>query len=154
MADNYLGNKMDDYRSGRLNQRPARKVTPGGHRPGSLRMAINPSLTVWIGEGSLLEAGQHLIRLLAESGVRVCYRAESGKVGSEPAIRFGAKHYPPTAEAPKADAEVNISEERIALDGDRGLIAYGPERAEAAAQLAATLLTDSGRSLTRANIII
>lgn len=154
MADNYIGNRMDDYLAGRLKTKTPRRLTPSGHTPGTLELAVNAGAQVWIEEGALTSSGCRLIELLANAGLKVCYRAESGKTGAEPAVKFGARHYPPSAVAPDAPMTVRLTETEISIDSGRVTIAYQPESAGSAAAIAASFLTDAGRRVSRANIVI
>lgn len=154
MADNYIGNRMDDYLAGRLKTAVPRRRTPSGRRPGTLELGVDPGAMVWIPEGALLPAGRKLIELLANSGLRVSYRAESGKAGAEPAVKFGARHYPPSAPAPEGQMSVCLSDSAITIDSDRISISYSPESADSAAAVAASFLTEAGRRVSRADIII
>lgn len=154
MADNYIGNRMDDYLAGKLSAPRQRKLTPSGHRPGTLQLAIDPAETVWISEGALLPAGMRLIEQLRNAGVPVCYRAESGKAGSKAAIRFGARHFPPEVAAPTADTEVRITSGRIKIDGNRAEINFAETLAPAAADMAASLLSKSGKKVSATNITL
>ena len=154
MADNYIGNRMDDYLAGRLKTAAPRRRTPSGRRPGTLELGVDSGAMVWIPAGALLPAGRKLIELLVNTGLRVSYRAESGKTGAEPAVKFGARHYPPSAVAPDAQMTVSLSDSAIVIDSDRVTISYTAETAENAAAIAASFLTETGRKVTRANIII
>ena len=154
MADNYIGNRMDDYRAGKLSAPRRPKLTPSGRRPGSLELACAPAAGVWVGEGALLPAGVALIARLRNAGLSVCYRAESGKSGAAPAIRFGARHFPPEVAAPEASAEVAVSPSRIEIDAGRAIIEYAAERAAEAADMAAALLSDSGRKVASATLTL
>ncbi len=163
MADNFLGNRMDDYLAGRLN-RPAapRRLTPSGAKPGMLALPLNPRLRVWIADGALSPAGIALIRLLTSTGVHVYYRAEAGKRGAEPAIKFGARHFPPEVPDPEADATFSISPSQITLNS-AAIISFPSDksdlsdksdqsdRSEKAAQLAAALLA-AGPSYAKINL--
>lgn len=155
MADNYIGNRMDDYLAGRLKTAMPRRRTPSGRRPGTLELRVEPGAMVWIPEGALLPAGRKLIELLVNTGLRVSYRAESGKIGAEPAVKFGARHYPPSAPAPTDGLmTVCLTDSTITIDTDRVSISYTPGNAESAAAMAASFMTDAGRRVSRANIII
>ncbi len=154
MADNYIGNRMDDYLAGRLKTAAPRRLTPSGRRPGTLELEVEVGAMVWISEGALLPAGRKLIELLANTGLRVSYRAESGKVGAEPAVKFGARHYPPSAPAPEAQMTVSLSDTEISIDYARVTVSYSPENAEYAAAIAASFLTGAGRTVTRASITL
>lgn len=151
MADNYLGNRMDDYLAGRLNTVRPRKLTPSGKRPGTLDLPVETGATVWIADGALLDSGRRLIEHLVNAGLRVSYRAESGKTGAEPAVRFGARHYPPSAPSPEAQMTVSLTECEITIDSGRVRITYSdaPDRAAA---LAAAFLTEAGRHASAARI--
>lgn len=141
MADNYLGNRMDDYRAGKLSKSAPRRLTPSGAKPGTLSLPVNPNQTVWIAEGALTEAGTALIQTLTGAGVKTCYRAEAGKAGAEPAIRFGARHYPPTATSPRADINITIDRGKIMIDSSRAIITFQESRSREAAKIAAALLS-------------
>ena len=154
MADNYIGNRMDDYLAGRLTVAMPRRRTPSGRRPGTLELGVEIGAMVWIPEGALLPAGRKLINLLANTGLRVSYRAESGKNGAEPAIKFGARHYPPSAPAPDGQMTVILSDTTITIDSGRVNISYSADNAERAAEIAASFLTKTGRKVAHANIIM
>ncbi|MDE6536191.1 MAG: hypothetical protein K2K82_09330 [Muribaculaceae bacterium] len=141
MADNYLGNRMDDYRAGKLTRPAPRRLTPSGVKPGTLFLTVDPKRSVWIAEGALLPAGTALIRTLTSAGIKTYYRADSGKAGSEPAIKFGARHYPPAADAPQADVNIAVTPEEILIDSGRARITFPEDRADDAAQMAAALLS-------------
>lgn len=154
MADNYIGNRMDDYLAGRLTVAMPRRRTPSGRRPGTLELGVEIGAMVWIPEGALFPAGRKLINLLANTGLRVSYRAESGKNGAEPAIKFGARHYPPSAPAPDGQMTVSLSDTTITIDSGRVNISYSADNAERAAEIAASFLTETGRKVAHANIIM
>lgn len=154
MADNYIGNRMEDYLAGKLASPRRKKLTPSGRRPGTLELDVDPASSVWIGEGALLPAGLRLIEQLKNAGISVCYRAESGKSGSEPAIRFGARHFPPEVPGPEADRTVNVTSSQIEIDCGRALIRYQSESSAEAADMAAALLSRPGCSVLSANITI
>lgn len=141
MADNYIGNRMDDYLAGKLSRPAVRRLTPSGTKPGMLAIPVDQKRTIWISEGALLPAGIALISLLTSAGVKTFYRAEGGKTGAEPAIRFGARHYPPTVDAPQADVTIAISTAKILIDSGRAMITFPEARAEDAARIAASLLS-------------
>lgn len=141
MADNYIGNRMDDYLAGKLSRPATRRLTPSGAKPGTLVLAINTKQTVWISEGALLAPGIALISTLTSAGVKTLYRADEGKEGAEPAIKFGARHYPPYAAAPTADVTISITDGQISIDQGRATITFPPERATEAAHMASALLS-------------
>ena len=151
MADNYIGNRMDDYIAGKLKKASPRRLTPSGKRPGTLDLPVDSAATVWIPQGALLPAGRRLIELLTNSGVHVSYRAERGKTGAEPAIRSGARHYPPDVPAPETpEMTVSLTEGAITADGGRISIDYTDADALAAAAIAAAMLTEPGRQVHNA----
>lgn len=152
MADNYIGNRMDDYLSGRLSQSRPRKLTPSGRKPGTMELKVEPEATVWISEGALTIPGMRLIELIANSGQRVFYRAPGGKSGSEPAIRFGARHYPPEVDAPEAEMTVAVTPEEVIIDSGRVIISFPESHGEEAAAIAAAFLTEPGRKAKTARI--
>lgn len=141
MADNYLGNRMDDYLAGKLTRPAPRHLTPSGAKPGTLVLNVDPKRSVWIAEGALLHAGIALIRTLTSAGIKTYYRADSGKAGSEPAIKFGAKHYPPAADPPQADVNIAVTPGEILIDSGRARITFPEEQADKAAQMAVALLS-------------
>ena len=75
MADNYLGQRMEDYRSGKLNAPRARKLTPSGQRPGHLMVKF-PPINVFVDDRLLSSVGQAVIRVLVNSGCHVEFAAE------------------------------------------------------------------------------
>ena len=154
MADNYIGNRMDDYLAGKLASPRRTRLTPSGRRPGKLELEANLSATVWICEGALLPAGLRLIEQLKNAGISVSYRAQGSKEGAAPAIKFGARHFPPEATAPDADHSVSITVARIEIDGGRSLIEFREETARDAADMAAALLSRPGSSILSARITL
>lgn len=154
MADNYLGNKMDDYRAGRLRSGAPRRVTPSGRKPGALSLPVRLDFPLWIPQGALLPAGLSLIEDLVNAGLKVAYRAERSAEGAAPALRLGARHYPPEADAPAADSVAEIADDSIIIDSGRVRIDFSPADARSAAALAATFLSLDGLKVTSAHLII
>lgn len=150
MADNYLGNLMDDYRAGRLKRSAPRRLTPSGAKPGALPLAVDAGERIWIAAGAMLPAGLRLIELLVNSGLKVSYRGLPSE--TEPAIRLGARHYPPTVAEPQSGAAVTLTEDTITIDSGRAVITYPAGAEEQAATMAAALLSSAGRKVASARI--
>lgn len=144
MADNYIGNRMDDYRAGRLAAGAPRRVTHTGSRPGSLSLPVNPDHLVWIEDGALLPAGRRLVELLTAAGLHVAFRAPAGREGALLAQQFGARHFPDGVTAPPAQFVTIVSNVDITLDAGRVRVGFSPGAELSAARLAASFCSIAG----------
>lgn len=128
MADNYIGNRMDDYRAGRLRQESgrSRRLSPTGNHLGQLNLGIRVGLRVWLPQNALSEAGLALMRELRGAAVAVSYRAEASRRGAEPAMSLGARHYPDGAAAPAEEhQEIIVGGDRFEVVG-HAVVSFAP----------------------------
>ena len=144
MADNYLGNRMDDYAAGRLKQSRRPKLTPTGRRPGELALALPKDGRVWIAAGAMTEAGRQLMSTLRNSGLHVAFAAPQCAEAQQLAQQLGVQHFPPVVPAPEAEAIAEIGDTAISLDSGRVTVSFPPDRAQEAASLAAAFCTLPG----------
>ncbi len=91
MADNYLENKMDEYRRG-VNSAPRRVITPQGTRPGHLDFTFPPRRVLVVG-ASLAEA-RHVMKQFAATGCKVAFCDVKGEWGADFARRNALRFYP------------------------------------------------------------
>lgn len=97
MADNYLERKMDDYAKGRLSLRSL-----SGKRTGMAGLSY-PAQRVLIVNGDECE---EFMSELAKTGNKICFTvSETCADGQTIAQRTGARFYPITFEAIKADLD-------------------------------------------------
>ncbi len=126
MADNYIGNRMDDYRAGRLQaaSKP-RRLSPSGLPLGQLSLAVDPALRVWLPQGALTAAGEVLMRTLRAAAIPVSYRAAASRQGAALAMELGARHYPDGTPAPTDHQEILLTDGQFLLPG-RACICFAP----------------------------
>jgi hypothetical protein len=92
MADNYLENKMDEYRRGVLNAPARRRLTPSGHAGGCASfMPFPPGLRVMV---LCAEASEEIIKALVNAGCRVAFTGPDRSHGARVAQASGAQHHP------------------------------------------------------------
>jgi hypothetical protein len=161
MADNYIGQRMEDYRSGKLSAPRARKFTPSGQRPGHLEVKF-PQINVFVSSCRLSAIGQAVIRVLVNSGCHVEFAAANVDAAAAQAFaqQSGARFLPGNGDCrvATADVELSVDEERGVIDiatsqvqltwlaGDADL---EPEQIAAAA---AFLCTPTGRQIRHQSI--
>lgn len=92
MADNYLENKMDEYRRGLLGAGSRRKTTPSGHAGGCASfLPFPPGLRVLV----MCESAEpETIKALVDAGCRVAFTGLDRKAGATTARMCGAQHHP------------------------------------------------------------
>lgn len=145
MADNYLGNKMDDYRSGRL--RPS-AASSSRRKPKGLNVPIAAERTIWIRRGAWLPAGEAVVAAMCRAGMSVAYSHERSREGARLAETYGARHVPEDVDAPGHGHFVDIAFESIIIDGIRVSICFDPDdpdQIERAATTATFFVTPTGR---------
>lgn len=92
MADNYLENKMDEYRRGVLNAPARRKLTPSGHAGGCASfLPFPPGLRVMV---LCDEAPEETVKALVNAGCRVAFTGPDRIHGARVAQATGAQHHP------------------------------------------------------------
>jgi len=91
MADDYLGKKMEDYRSG-ANLRRNVRLTPSGRRPGTLYVKFPPRRAFVTGGASGI--GREIVRSLADSGCRVAFCDVDSAAGTATAQATGSRFIP------------------------------------------------------------
>lgn len=96
MADNYLENKMDEYRRGLLGAPVRRKITPSGAAAGCASfLPFPPGLRVLV----MCEKGNdELIAALVNAGCRVAFTSTDRSAGAKLAQHTGARHIPVSPE--------------------------------------------------------
>lgn len=94
MADNFLENRMDEYRSGRL-ARKSRTTTAmrSPHRPDSLVIRFD-GMAVLILAGEIDELVSATVRKFADVGCRVAFTADDRAGGNSLSQATGARYYP------------------------------------------------------------
>lgn len=94
MADNYLENRMADYRAGRLSPKPSRKVVRS-LPPDALVMRY-PSMAVAVCYPCYSELLSAIVSELRSVGMRVAIVCPDSQHCTELAHRSGARYYPGT----------------------------------------------------------
>lgn len=147
MADNYLGNKMDDYLSGRL-----RASAPSPHvKKNGLNVSVSPVRSVWMPVGAWTPAGEAVVAAMCGAGMEVAYSHERSRQGARLAERYGARHVPDDVDAPDFGHKVEVWSDTITIDSGRVEIAYDgddPDQVQRAATIAAFFVTPVGRYST------
>lgn len=92
MADNYLEKKMEEHRRGGIVKSNARRLTPGGDRPGTVSFRIEP-LRIFVTDGSFDYAPAIICRF-RDAGCKVAFFSADEKNGRELAQKSGARFYP------------------------------------------------------------
>ncbi|MDE6310589.1 MAG: hypothetical protein K2L96_02075 [Muribaculaceae bacterium] len=95
MADNYLENKMDEYRRGLLSAPARRKTTPSGHARGcACFLPFPPGLRVFVLTDRPDETE---LRALVDTGCRVAFTGRDKAEGTRLAQSCGAQYHPISA---------------------------------------------------------
>lgn len=92
MADNYLENKMDEYRRGAAAKTVKRHLSPSGTRPGTVSLKIEP-LRVLVTDVSD-DYGAAIVRQLRDAGCRVAFVCGDDKSGRALSQSTGSRYYP------------------------------------------------------------
>lgn len=146
MADNYLENRMEEYRSGRLAARS--RTTPSMRSPrknNGLVLSYGPMVTVMVADEvtPLLDAA---VATFTAVGCRVAFTAGDAKRGTELAQRTGARYYPSSV-APSsmtADVAARWGEVEVAVTfGASSTLLPAGARVIDAAKLESSLTNDS-----------
>lgn len=91
MADNYLERKMEEYRSGKSQQRVVKR-TPSGAKPGTINVKF-PSRRVFV-TGGAKGIGRAIVEAFRNADCRVAFCDNDSKVGTATAQATGAQFYP------------------------------------------------------------
>lgn len=91
MADNYLERKMEEYRSGKSQQRVV-KHTPSGAKPGTINIKF-PSRRVFV-TGGAKGIGRSIVEAFRNADCRVAFCDNDRKAGTATAQATGAQFYP------------------------------------------------------------
>ncbi|MDE6494707.1 MAG: SDR family oxidoreductase [Duncaniella sp.] len=92
MADNYLENKMEEYRAGKLGRRSPRPVVSPQRREGELVVKY-PRLRVYV-TGGADGIGREIVKSFREIDCRVAFCDINTKAGTALAQDCGARFYP------------------------------------------------------------
>lgn len=92
MADNYLENKMDEYRRGTAAKTVKWHLSPSGTRPGTVSLKIEP-LRVLVTDVSD-DYGAAIVRQLRDAGCRVAFVCDDDKSGRALSQSTGSRYYP------------------------------------------------------------
>ncbi|MDE6276908.1 MAG: hypothetical protein K2M06_02250 [Muribaculaceae bacterium] len=96
MADNYLENKMDEYRRGALSAPTRRKMTPSGHARGCASFLNFPvGLRVFVLTD---EADESTVKAMVNAGCRVAFTGIDKQKGTAIAQNCGAQYHPISAD--------------------------------------------------------
>ena len=108
MADNYLENKMDEYRRGLLSAPSRRKTTPSGYARGCASfLPFPPGLRVFV----LADMpGEDELKAMVDAGCRVAFTGIDKTEGTRLAQKCGAQYHPIS---PNDEAAVEHSLELI-----------------------------------------
>lgn len=91
MADNYLENKMEEYRSGK-NRKTVIRRTPSGAKPGTINVKFPPRrVFVTGGAGGI---GRAIVEAFRQADCRVAFCDIDAKAGAATAQATGAQFYP------------------------------------------------------------
>lgn len=91
MADNYLERKMEEYRSGKSQQRIVKR-TPRGAKPGTINIKF-PSRRVFV-TGGAKGIGRAIVESFRNADCRVAFCDTDSKAGAATAQVTGAQFYP------------------------------------------------------------
>lgn len=91
MADNYLERKMEEYRSGKSQQRTVKR-TPRGAKPGTINIKF-PSRRVFV-TGGAKGIGRAIVESFRNADCRVAFCDTDSKAGAATAQVTGAQFYP------------------------------------------------------------
>lgn len=91
MADNYLERKMEEYRSGKSQQRVVKR-TPSGAKPGTINIKF-PSRRVFV-TGGAKGIGRSIVEAFRNADCRVAFCDIDSKAGTATAQATGAQFYP------------------------------------------------------------
>lgn len=92
MADNYLENKMDEYRRGVLSAPSRRKMTPSGHARGCASFLSFPvGLRVFVLAD---HADEETLKAMTDAGCRVAFTGLDKSEGTAVAQSCGAQYHP------------------------------------------------------------
>lgn len=91
MADNYLERKMEEYRSGKSQQRVVKR-TPSGAKPGTINVKF-PSRRVFV-TGGAKGIGRAIVEAFRNADCRVAFCDNDSKAGTATAQATGAQFYP------------------------------------------------------------
>lgn len=91
MADNYLERKMEEYRSGKTQQRVVKR-TPSGAKPGTINIKF-PSRRVFI-TGGAKGIGRAIVEAFRNADCKVAFCDKDSKTGTATAQATGAQFYP------------------------------------------------------------
>ena len=91
MADNYLERKMEEYRSGKSQQRVVKR-TPSGAKPGTINVKF-PSRRVFV-TGGANGIGRAIVEAFRNADCRVAFCDNDSKAGTATAQATGAQFYP------------------------------------------------------------
>lgn len=94
MADNYLENRMEEYRSGRLASRSRTTSTMRAPRRADTLTLHYAPMTVAILADSLTPVVAETVCAFTAVGCRVAFTASDAKEGNAVAQRAGARYYP------------------------------------------------------------
>lgn len=96
MADNYLENRMEEYRSGRLASRS--RTTPSMRAPKHDNALVlrYPPMCIAVISDSPTTLAEAVVRAFTSVGCKVAFSANDIKWGNQLAQRSGARFYPAT----------------------------------------------------------
>lgn len=121
MADNYLENQMEKYRSGKLGTGKTKTVVRS-RREGELTLRY-PKLRIFLAYG-LTETGQAMVKAFRAIDAKVAFAGEDKKRGTELARASGSRFIP-------SDVVTALRNAREAWDGLDIIIMESPENVNA-----------------------